>query len=187
MNFNKSDQSWRSALWKPTLCSFSYLLFDRRRSALPPLWACRSPPNRRQPAGRFDRRIHLPSLRTPESTPVKRTPSPDRSHESPYSQRPSAPDVRRPRIRRQSPHESGRGTCASHRSGSPRSSSRQVPGQFVVRPRYPAQRNGLTFKTQQPAWSSETELCRPEPTKTHPKPFFTQWLETWRNRNEKAS
>jgi hypothetical protein len=35
--------------------------------------------------------------------------------------------------------------------------------------------------------SSETELSRQEPTLREPKLLFNQWLDTWKNRNEKAS
>lgn len=48
-------------------------------------------------------------------------------------------------------------------------------------------RNGLTLKTQEPVWSSGTERSQPGSARTQPKPFFSQWLENWRNRNEKAS
>jgi hypothetical protein len=58
---------------------------------------------------------------------------------------------------------------------------------FVVHTRASTQRNGLTLKSQEPAWSSENEHSQPASTKTQPKPFFTQWFDAWRNRNEKAS
>lgn len=59
--------------------------------------------------------------------------------------------------------------------------------QFGTHARGSTQRNGLTLKTQEPAWSSETERSQPHTPKTQPKPFFSQWLDTWRNRNAKAS
>ena len=32
--------------------------------------------------------------------------------------------------------------------------------------------------------SSETKRSRPEPANSQPKPFLSQWLYTWRSRNE---
>jgi len=34
-----------------------------------------------------------------------------------------------------------------------------------------------------PSMSSETRDPRPEPPNRRPKPFFRQWLDTWRSRN----
>jgi hypothetical protein len=59
--------------------------------------------------------------------------------------------------------------------------------QFVAHARASTRRNGLTLRTQEPAWSSETERSQPESVKTQHKPFFSHWLDTWRSRNEKAS
>jgi len=34
--------------------------------------------------------------------------------------------------------------------------------------------------------SSETQSSRPEPANSQPKSFFSQWLYTWRSRNEEV-
>jgi hypothetical protein len=59
--------------------------------------------------------------------------------------------------------------------------------QFVVHPRGFTGRNGFTLRSRETSSSSETEGSRPELANHHSKPFFSQWLDNWRSRNEKAS
>jgi hypothetical protein len=58
--------------------------------------------------------------------------------------------------------------------------------QFVVHPDGFVGRNGLTVRSWVASSSSGTKRSRPEPTDSQPKPFFSQWLDTWRSRNEGA-
>jgi hypothetical protein len=53
--------------------------------------------------------------------------------------------------------------------------------QFVVTP---ADSLGEVAKDRVASSSSETKRSRPEPTKSQPKPFFSQWLNTWKSRGE---
>jgi hypothetical protein len=53
--------------------------------------------------------------------------------------------------------------------------------QFVVTP---ADSLEEVAKDQAASSSSETKRSRPEPTNSPPKLFFSQWLYTWRSRNE---
>ena len=41
--------------------------------------------------------------------------------------------------------------------------------------------------TSQMPRSAKTQNSGPKPTTRRPKPLFTQWLDTWRSRNERAS
>ncbi len=53
--------------------------------------------------------------------------------------------------------------------------------QFVVTP---ADSLEEVAKDRAASSSSETKPSRPQPTSSQPKPFFSQWLYTWRSRNE---
>jgi hypothetical protein len=53
--------------------------------------------------------------------------------------------------------------------------------QFVVTP---ADSLEEAAKDRAASSSSETKRSRPEPTKSQPKPFFSQWLNTWKSRGE---
>jgi hypothetical protein len=59
--------------------------------------------------------------------------------------------------------------------------------QFVVHARASTERNGLTLRSRESSSSSETKGSRPDLANPHPRSFFSQWLENWRSRNEKAS
>jgi hypothetical protein len=58
--------------------------------------------------------------------------------------------------------------------------------QFVASSRGFTGRNGLTRRPRETS-SSETKASRPDLANHHLKSFFSQWLENWRSRNEKAS
>src|SRR3984957_3606542 len=45
---------------------------------------------------------------------------------------------------------------------------------------------GSSLASRAPSWS-KTQDCEPKPATEHPKPLFTQWLDNWRSRNERAS
>jgi hypothetical protein len=45
---------------------------------------------------------------------------------------------------------------------------------------------GSSITSRAPSWS-KTQNSGPKPTTGQPKPLFTQWLDTWRSRNERAS
>src|ERR1700722_14024365 len=45
---------------------------------------------------------------------------------------------------------------------------------------------GTSITSRAPSWS-KTQNSGPKPTTGQPKPLFTQWLDTWRSRNERAS
>jgi hypothetical protein len=45
---------------------------------------------------------------------------------------------------------------------------------------------GSSITSRAPSWS-KTQNSGPNPTTGQPKPLFTQWLDTWRSRNERAS
>ena len=47
-----------------------------------------------------------------------------------------------------------------------------------------AWRVALRSPSESPSMSSKAEGSAPEPATTHSKPFFSQWFDTWRNRNE---
>jgi hypothetical protein len=47
-----------------------------------------------------------------------------------------------------------------------------------------ASRDALRRPSEFPTLSPEAKRSSPEPANTPPKPFFSQWFDTWRNRNE---
>jgi hypothetical protein len=47
-----------------------------------------------------------------------------------------------------------------------------------------ASRDALHKPSDSPSLSSKAKRPSPEPATAHPKPFFSQWFDTWRNRNE---
>jgi hypothetical protein len=57
---------------------------------------------------------------------------------------------------------------------------------FLVPPRGPVGRRGETVGSGKAA-SSEIHHHPPSPATSQPRPFFSQWLDSWRSRNEKAS
>jgi hypothetical protein len=59
--------------------------------------------------------------------------------------------------------------------------------QSVAHARSSTGRNGLTLRSREMHSSAETKGSRPDLPNHHPKSFFSQWLENWRSRNEKAS
>lgn len=188
MNFNKSDRSWRFALWKPTLLfvlvsalliaadqlSLHFGLAGARRIVDDLLGGLIAGSifhlYERQKARRLSEHLHLIDLT---------------NHHIRNALQPLmfVAQGSEGKAQMKVVEECVRRIDWALREVLPGKSQEQ----FVVRPGVSARRHGLTFRTEQPAWSSESELCQPEPTKTQHKPFFSQWLETWRNRNEKAS
>ncbi len=57
---------------------------------------------------------------------------------------------------------------------------------FVTHERGFAGRGGRVVAVHE-GMSSEAKRSRPEPSVLEPKPLFSQWLDTWKNRNERAS
>jgi hypothetical protein len=49
------------------------------------------------------------------------------------------------------------------------------------------ERSGLTITSRTQLPPSDTENSPRRRIHGHPKPFFSHWLNTWRERNEKAS
>jgi hypothetical protein len=51
--------------------------------------------------------------------------------------------------------------------------------------REPASHNALRSPSESlPRSSPEARPSPPDPATRHPKPFFSQWFDTWRTRNE---
>ena len=188
MNFNKADQSWRSALWKPALLFVfvSALLVAADRLSLHfGLEGARRIVDdllggliagsifhlyERQKARRLSEHLHLIDL-TNHHIRNALQPLMFVAHGSEGKAQMKVVEE-----------------CVRRIDWALRE---VLPGktqeQFVAHSRGSTRRNGLTLRTQEPAWSSESESSQPAPAKTQPKPFFGQWLDTWRNRNEKAS
>jgi len=58
--------------------------------------------------------------------------------------------------------------------------------QFVGREGGCVRSAGSSIASRAPSWS-KTQNSEPKPTTRQPKPLFTQWLDIWRSRNERAS
>ncbi|MGA9508757.1 MAG: hypothetical protein WBV55_09040 [Candidatus Sulfotelmatobacter sp.] len=188
MNFNKSDQSWRSALWKPALLfvivsalliaadqlSLHFGLEGARRIVDDLLGGLIAGSifhlYERQKARRLSEQLHLIDLT---------------NHHIRNALQPLmfVAQGSEGKAQMKVVEECVRRIDWALREVLPGNSQEQ----FVAHPRASTRRNGLTLRIQQPAWSSESEHSRPEPSKTQPKPFFSHWLDTWRHRNEKAS